>query len=202
MAKKMLLTFVRYIGLPAVVLVALTVGGGLASGTGAAGSSGAYGSTIFALLTQPQFDPFGPPPESAVEVIDGSTMTKLQTLPLGQRKVTSLAVSPDESRLYVADQNAGIVIYDTATGFIVDTVALSFPSDTVISADGSHLYATTSSSIVAIDTNTRTVSETYSTGSDQRRAPDTSEQPRRAHQLRAAARRCGIHEYRARSTLG
>jgi YVTN family beta-propeller protein len=122
--------------------------------------------TLFALMTA-SFDAFGAPPQSAVEVVNLASGSALRTVSLGARVVTSLAVSPDKSRLYVTDRTSNaVVVADALTGAVLAAVPVTVPSDTALSADGSRLYVSAQQSVVAIDTATHTVQATLATGSD------------------------------------
>ena len=125
----------------------------------------AYGATIYALLTLP-YSIFDPPPETAIEVVDAASMAKVNSFPLGQRFIRSLAVSPDEETLYVADGAAGVVVVNGSDGLVETTVPLVGVFDLALSPDGDDLYATVGQSIVQIDTETNTVADTKTTGSD------------------------------------
>jgi YVTN family beta-propeller protein len=127
-------------------------------------STTTYGATIYALMAA-DLGGLGASATS-VEVVDAGSMTHIRTLPLGNRAATSLAVSPDEQRLYVADSFAGgVAVLNSSDGSTITDIKLP-ARDLVLSADGSRLYATAASSIVAIDTSTNTVIDTKPTGTD------------------------------------
>jgi DNA-binding beta-propeller fold protein YncE len=161
---------IRRIGL-IVIVATLAFAAGLLPDETQAGESipPAYGGTIYALMTQNFLpdDPFSPLPQTSVEVVDAGTMDHIRTVPLGQRDVQSLAVSPDESIFYVADLDAGVAVLNGNDGSIITTIALSVPRDAVLTRDGSTLFVTAGTSIVEIDTATNTVADTFPTGADQ-----------------------------------
>ena len=111
--------------------------------------------TLYALKTQ-SFDWSVYPSE--IEVVDLTTMTSAGTFSVGSRQVMSLAVSPDQSTVYVADYSSGgqVGVY-TAGGSYVTDIPLSGARDLVLNQDGSKLYAVRSDYISEIDPATRTV---------------------------------------------
>src|SRR2546422_5150428 len=94
----------------------------------AAPSTTTYGATMYALMTE-NFDTFpgGPLPQTSVEVVDAGTMTPVRTVPLGQRIVLSLAVSPDEQRLYVVDRSVGVAVLEASDGSSITTRSPPYP---------------------------------------------------------------------------
>src|SRR5712692_10942668 len=122
--------------------------------------------TLYALLTtlDPECEPGC---ESAIEVVDIASMTRLRAFSIGHRAGTSLAVSPDQQRLYVVDQmNRAVAIFNAMSGVLIDTVPVGLPRDAVLSADGSTLYVSDDGQLLAIDTATRQVRQSLSTGPD------------------------------------
>jgi hypothetical protein len=154
--------FARFVVIAAAVSLVLVAS---RASAGNVPSSATYGATIYALLAA---DLGGLDASvTSVEVVDAGSMTHIRTVPLGDRIASSLAVSPDEQRLYVADSFAGgIAVLNSSDGSPITGVKLSDPRDLVMSADGSRLYATAGSSIVAIDTATNLPVDSVSTGSD------------------------------------
>jgi YVTN family beta-propeller protein/predicted outer membrane repeat protein len=72
-----------------------------------------------------------------------------------------VAVSPDGARVYVADENIGVVVIAAATGQVVTAVPTSAAVGIAVSPDGAKVYAAsidTDSGITVIDTATNTVS--------------------------------------------
>ena len=124
--------------------------------------------TLFALMTA-EVEPHEeePPPLSSIEVVDLINMATVRSLSIGARLVSSLEVSPDGQRLYVVDRTQReIAVLSATTGGTVASIPLTYPRDCVLSADGSTLYVTTDSSVVAIDTTSNTVRLTLATGTD------------------------------------
>jgi DNA-binding beta-propeller fold protein YncE len=126
---------------------------------------------LYALLTVKFFNPSGPPSPpapSAVEIVDLTNMKLLRFFSIGDRDVTSLAVSQDERSLYVTDlTNQACTVFDGSTGVEIASVPITDePRDCVLSEDNWTLYVTGSHSITAIDTATHTVKWSLETGDD------------------------------------
>jgi YVTN family beta-propeller protein len=80
-----------------------------------------------------------------VSVIDTATHTVIASVEVG-RRVGKLAVSPDGTRLYVADRelHGTVWVVDTATNTVVgDPIAVgAIPSGAAVSPDGTRVYVT------------------------------------------------------------
>jgi YVTN family beta-propeller protein len=119
---------------------------------------------LFALLTSNLFpDPPSLVPASSIEVVELASMTG-SSHPIGNRRVTSLAVLPDGTRVFVADQTNNVVlIIDPSTGNSLGSIPLKGPRDLVMSADGLTLFANGTDSIVSIDTTNNSIRQTFRT---------------------------------------
>ena len=111
-----------------------------------------------------------------VTEVDARTMTLLRTFGVGGRP-HGLAISPDGSTLYAADNSLGRVLaISTTTGAVTGNVAIPGAFGIAISPDGSTLYVTTDNARAAVITaSTLTVTHLYETGSNGRQvvaAPD------------------------------
>ena len=127
-------------------------------------SSVAAGERVYALTTQRlSISDSGP---SGIEIIDADTFTLMSSFSVGNRSVASLAVSPDQQTLYVADYTGGEVAIYSHTGSLVGNVPVTTPRDLALSADGSKLYVAAHTSIVEIDTATASIANTAPLGSD------------------------------------
>lgn len=100
-------------------------------------------------------------------VIDTATNSIATTIPLGRGclycfRASTLAVAPDGSRVFVANQVAGTVsIVDVATHTVAATVPVGgAPNGVVPSPDGTRLYVLRGSSIAVVDLGTLAVSAT------------------------------------------
>lgn len=128
----------------------------------AAGAAPTQLGKLYALLTA-SFDHEFAPPQSAIEIVNLTSMSTTATLSLGARAVSSLAVSANGSRLYVADQtNNAVAVFDP-TGALVASVPVQGPRDLVLSPGGATLYVAAARSIVAIDTATNTTQTNLAT---------------------------------------
>ncbi len=100
-----------------------------------------------------------------IEIVDPSTYTRVNSFSVGTIFANSLAVSPDQQNLYVADFYGNQVAVYNPSGGLVTTVPVTSPRDLALSADGAALYVTSNFSIVEVDTTTWTT-RSLSTGSD------------------------------------
>ena len=107
--------------------------------------------TLYALKTQGLEWSAYP---SEVEMVDLTTLTSAGSFSIGTRQVMSLAVTPDQSTIYVADY-VRVGVYTTAGAFVTN-IPLSGVRDLVLSEDGSKLYAVRDDFISEIDTATQT----------------------------------------------
>jgi DNA-binding beta-propeller fold protein YncE len=104
------------------------------------------------------------PAPAAVEIVDVPNMTFRRSIALGDRYPTSLAVTPDGQRVWVADfVNGEVAAYDTETGQQLATVALPGAFDLAISADGSRVFVNADGQVAAIDTATNALAGSYAT---------------------------------------
>jgi len=104
----------------------------------------------------------------AIEAVDLSTGSHVKTLNLGAGYGLSMAVSPDQTRLYVgryveADGWAGssVDVYDDAGGLIQKIPTNGQVHDLILSPDGTALYATTQVGVHKIDVATNAVVTSY-----------------------------------------
>jgi hypothetical protein len=88
---------------------------------------------------------------SRVEVFDAENFSLIRSFSIGERVVSSLAVTPERSSVYVADQRGQVAVYSTG-GELVTEISVAGPRDLVMSPDGSRLFVSTYDAVVAIDT--------------------------------------------------
>ncbi|MBP1821895.1 YncE family protein [Mycobacterium sp. OAE908] len=115
----------------------------------------------------------------SVDVVDTATNTVIKTIVLSEVSPTSLATSPDSSRLYVADRNAAAIrVVDIAEGSatrnrVVDSLRLEgtlpvgfgTPTSIALSPNGSRLYAQmTDPAVLIVDPDTRVLVGTVAGG--------------------------------------
>ncbi|WP_083906315.1 YncE family protein [Mycobacterium sp. JS623] len=115
----------------------------------------------------------------SVDVVETTTNTVVKKIVLSDVGPTSLAASPDSSRLYVADHNAAAIrVVDIAEGSptrnrVVDSLPLEgplpvgygTPSSIVLSPNGSRLYAQmTDPAVLIVDPDTRVLVGTVAGG--------------------------------------
>ncbi len=116
----------------------------------------------FPSLTAARFlaDPTRPyvyatiPASNSVDVFDTSTMTLVATVPIGT-KPEGMALSNDDSKLYVADSGSTTIgVLDTATLTALPSITISAaPYDVGVGADG-RLFVLESNAIAQINPNT------------------------------------------------
>lgn len=107
--------------------------------------------------------------DSAIEIVSLDRLTLIRRFSIGERAVTSLAVSPGGRQLYVTDSlNKEVAIFDVLSGRLVASVPVPgfILRDSVLSAGGKTLYVTVDNSIIAINTITNTIQQTLMTGAD------------------------------------
>ncbi len=107
--------------------------------------------------------------DSAIETVSLNRLTLIRRFSIGERAVTSLAVSPGGRQLYVTDSlNKEVAIFDVLSGRLVASVPVPgfILRDSVLSAGGKTLYVTVDNSIIAINTITNTIQQTLMTGAD------------------------------------
>lgn len=105
-----------------------------------------------------------------VSVIDAYTDTIIASIPVGNFPYW-LAITPDGSKLYCANQSSNSVsVIDTATNSVISTIPdISTPSAISISPDGSRAYVTNDASpgfVTIIDTATNAIINTVSVSDD------------------------------------
>jgi YVTN family beta-propeller protein len=104
----------------------------------------------------------------SVVVIDAGTLGIATTIPVGSSP-NGLAVSPNGTRVYVANRNANSVsVIDTSSNTVVATVNVgSFPVEVALSPNGKRLYVTNffDNTISVVDTAVNTVVATIDVGS-------------------------------------
>lgn len=118
--------------------------------------------------------PSNPPQMASVEVIDTATAS-LKAIITFEFGLSGIAISPDGSRVYVAQGNGGhIWVIDTATNSISATIVLASSSlgDVAVSPDGKTLYVvgetnrsgsgSNSEYVEVIDTQTNTATTSIS----------------------------------------
>jgi YVTN family beta-propeller protein len=98
-------------------------------------------------------------------IADTSTNTVLTKLPLITNSPSGVAVSPDGSRVYVAEYPNVVDVVDTASRKIIAQPQAVIPLMVVASPDGKWVYVSgESSNVSVIDTATNTVSRVVPTG--------------------------------------
>jgi YVTN family beta-propeller protein len=142
------LCFVRAVvrwGLPALLGVALSAAGAQAA--------------PFAYVLNDSVD-------GAVSVIDTATNTVTATVPeVGGRP--GVAVTPDGTRVYVANGPSSVSVIDTATNTVTATVGVGDgPFGVAVTPDGARVYVTNENSadVSVVDTATNTVIATVGVG--------------------------------------
>jgi YVTN family beta-propeller protein len=77
-------------------------------------------------------------------VINPATNAVIGTIATGSA-LTSVAVTPDGSRLYVTNSGSSTVsVIDTATSAVIATIVTAFPAGLSITPDGSRVYVANS----------------------------------------------------------
>jgi YVTN family beta-propeller protein len=99
----------------------------------------------------------------SVSVIDSATNTATATIPLGLTGPGALAVTPDDSKVYVTDTR-GVSVIATATNAVTGTILVAGPGNLAVSPDGNTVYVTGSSGVSVIDAATNTVIATIPVG--------------------------------------
>ncbi len=103
--------------------------------------------------------------DNTVSVIDTATNTVTATIPVGSGPL-AIAVSPNETKLYVANAygTATTSVIDTASNTVTDTIPIggTWPYGVAVSPDGTKLYIakTDSNTVSIIDIATNTVTAT------------------------------------------
>lgn len=101
--------------------------------------------------------------KSTVEVFDGSTGTKVASIPLPKYALPRAgALSLDGDTLYVVDSRLGTHVIDTASNTLSMTMssADSKGADIALNPDGQQLYTTRSSSVAVLDTHSNALEST------------------------------------------
>lgn len=92
---------------------------------------------------------------SSIEIASLATMQYAGTISLGARSASSLAVSSDGLRAYVADTtNGAVAVIDLSTGMQLATLAAPAVRDVVLDPTGATLYVSTNSKLIAFSTST------------------------------------------------
>lgn len=94
---------------------------------------------LFALLTTG--DMLFPPFDSAVEIVDLGTWTRVGGFALSGSYGSSLAVAPDGTRLYIADRPNGKILVRDPAGAVLGEINLPGVYDLVLDAAGARLWA-------------------------------------------------------------
>jgi uncharacterized repeat protein (TIGR01451 family) len=104
----------------------------------------------------------------SVVVIDTATLGILATIPVGSSP-SGLAVSPNGTRVYVANRNSNSVsVIDTSSNTVVATLNVgTFPVEVALSPNGKRLYVTNffDDTVSVVDTSVNTVVATIDVGS-------------------------------------
>ncbi len=107
--------------------------------------------------------------DSTVSVINTATNTVSATIPVGAYPF-GVSVSPDGSKVYVANMDAGTVsVINTATNTVTATIPVGTdPYGISVSPDGSKVYVANDgdNTVSVINTATNTVSATITVGND------------------------------------
>jgi YVTN family beta-propeller protein len=106
--------------------------------------------------------------DNTVSVIATATNTVTTTIPVGTVPL-GVAVSPDGSTVYVANELDGVSVIDTATNTVTATVPAGFtPFRLAVTPDGSKVYVTDAgagaNTVSVIDTATNTMTATIPVG--------------------------------------
>jgi YVTN family beta-propeller protein len=111
---------------------------------------------------------------NTVSVIDTATNTVIATIPAGGFVLTGVAVTPDGSKVYVANSGGGngntVSVIDTATNMVTTTIPVgSDPIGVAVTPDGSTVYVANSgggngNTVSVIDTATNIVTTTIPVG--------------------------------------
>ena len=100
------------------------------------------------------------PAPAAIEVVSLATMSRVHSIPVGDRYPTSLAVSADGHRAWIADLlNGEVAAYDTVLGTPLGTVPVAGAYDIALSPDESRLFVAGFDSVAVIDAATNTLIE-------------------------------------------
>ena len=106
--------------------------------------------------------------DGTVSVIDTTTNTVVATVVTGVLSIEGLAVSPDGTRVYVANCDSDSVsVIDTATNTVGVTIAVgTFAEGVALNPSGTRVYVTNrfSDDVSVIDTTSNTVTATISAG--------------------------------------
>ena len=94
---------------------------------------------------------------SEIEILDGDLYTLVNSFSIGTRSPTSIAVTPDQSQIFVADYTGNEIAVYAPNGFLLDTIAVTTPTDMALSPDGIHLYVSSGTSVVDFSTVTHGV---------------------------------------------
>ena len=122
------------------------------------------GGVLYSLLMDVSTSPY----THALEAVDLATHSHIKTINLGAGYVASFAVSPDQSKIYVArymeadgSAGTGVDVYDDA-GVLIQKISTDVPVyDLVLSQDGAALYATSEMGVHKIDTVANAVVRSY-----------------------------------------
>lgn len=99
-------------------------------------------SRLFALLASTH-DPLPPNPTTEIEIVDLATFTKVGGFTLPGVLGVSLAVSPDGTRLYIADRKGGQILVRTPTGTDLGSIPFTGIADLLLNPAGTSLWAGT-----------------------------------------------------------
>lgn len=108
------------------------------------GSGGGSGSQtpvplLFTLLTSTT-DISDPAPVAEIEIVNLNTFSRAGGFTLPGVFATSMVVSPDGTRIYVADRKNGLILVRTATGADAGSIPFTGIHDLVLDASGTVLW--------------------------------------------------------------
>ena len=109
-----------------------------------------------------------------VSVLDTASNSVVATVPAGSASMgidVGVAVSPDGSRVYVADNCGAVRVIDASINTVIAAIPVVCPQNVVVSPDGTRLYVTSGcynwgalGTVSVVDTATNTVSDNISLG--------------------------------------
>jgi YVTN family beta-propeller protein len=141
-------------------------GGASGAATAASASATVAGSEVFAFVANSQ--------NASLSVINTATNKLTASISLGEvygsaaSYPSSVAVTPDGTRAYVADANQAVWVVDTATNNVISKIIVgpqgTSPYQLAITPNGKTAYVTTDDSVVAIDIASNSIAATICVG--------------------------------------